>query len=647
MSVTDRASPRVEEPFAPPDATLSAGTGELVRDAVVTELEVVRAHVRGEDPTQAHTQARAAAARLIDPSPLGRLTLDLGLSRFERSVLLLAAGPELVAAVGTELEARTGNPLLTFGSALALLPGAHWSALGPGAPLRSWELVTLEDPRSPSHSALVIDERVLHHLLGAGNLDARLEPLAHVIPMPSPMPFLPESLREATGDLGRSWSLGTVVLEGAQQDNTRAVALAAAETVGAVLREVSGIDLPAGPAELARVVRLMERESWLDGCAWLVALDGAPPEVASRVARACGRAHGRLALTVRARTELGGGSGDGVLGRAVVHVAQLDRPGRTELLTRALQDVGAPTHDVRVVAGVFDLSVAQAHDAARDVADGEDLWSASRRRSQVDPGVAARRVAPRASWDDLVLPPTQVAQLDALVSAVRHRSLVLDTWGFARRSTRGFGTTALFAGASGTGKTLAAEVVAHELGLDLLHVDLSQVVSKYIGETEKNLGAVFDAAERGSAVLLFDEADTIFGKRSEVKDSHDRYANLETGYLLQRMEQFRGLAILTTNARGSLDQAFLRRLHTVVAFPYPDVAARLRLWHTVFPPGTPTADLDLAALARVDVPGGAIAAAALTAAYLAAGQSSPVTTAHIREALTWELAKSGRTVSVR
>ncbi|MGV8845341.1 ATP-binding protein [Tessaracoccus sp.] len=646
MSIRDVYDLPVASP-RPIREAVTASTDELVRDALVSELDAVRALVRGEDPTHARALAHEVAAHLVDGSPLDRLTADLGLSIFERAVLLLAAGPELVAAVGTELEARTGNPLLTFGSALALLPGAHWSALGPGAPLRSWELVTLEDPRSPSHSALVVDERVLHHLLNAGSLDVRLEYLARALPAPSPAPFLPLSLREAAGDLARRWSRGTVVLEGVQQDNVRAVALAAAASVGAALYEVSGNDLPTPPAELARMVRLMERESRLDGCAWLITLEGVPSEVAARAVRACAGMHARFALSVRERAELGEDGARAALGRALVQVPRLDRPGRTELLTRVLEDLGAPIHDVPVVAGVFDLSVAQAHDAARDVANGEDLWAASRRNAQVDPGAAARRVAPRASWDDLVLPPTQIAQLNALISAVRHRSLVLDTWGFADRSTRGFGTTVLFAGASGTGKTLAAEVVAHELALDLLHVDLSQVVSKYIGETEKNLGMVFDAAERGSAVLLFDEADTIFGKRSEVKDSHDRYANLEVGYLLQRMEQFRGLAILTTNARGSLDQAFLRRLHAVVAFPYPDVAARLRLWATAFPPGTPTSGLDLGALAQVDVPGGAIAAAALTAAYRAAGQGSPVTTAHVREALTWELAKSGRTVSVR
>jgi SpoVK/Ycf46/Vps4 family AAA+-type ATPase len=225
---------------------------------------------------------------------------------------------------------------------------------------------------------------------------------------------------------------------------------------------------------------------------------------------------------------------------------------------------------------------------------------------------------------------------------------VLDEWGFAGRSARGVGSTALFAGPSGTGKTLAAEVVARELGLDLVQVDLSQVVSKWVGETEKQLARLFDAAE-GGCVLLFDEADTLFGRRSEVHDSHDRYANLEVGYLLQRMESFRGLAILTTNARGSLDPAFTRRLRTVVTFPYPDAALREALWAKAFPDRTPVSGLDGARLARIDVPGGGIASIALTAAYLAAdgagdAAGAAVTAADVQRAARWELAKTGRTV---
>ena len=241
-------------------------------------------------------------------------------------------------------------------------------------------------------------------------------------------------------------------------------------------------------------------------------------------------------------------------------------------------------------AGAFDLSVADVEVVAAEVAQGRRLWSACRRRPRADVGNLARVRIPRAGWDDLVLPEPQLEQLRALVAAVRHRSTVLEDWGFAARTSRGLGTAALFAGASGTGKTFAAEVIAHELELDLVHVDLSQVVDKYLGETEKRLSRLFDAAENGGMVLLFDEADALFGKRSEVKDSHDRYANVEVGYLLQRLESFAGLAVLTTNARSALDQAFTRRLSAIVTFPYPDRAARLRMWSQALPAALPRAD---------------------------------------------------------
>ena len=640
MSLIEEAA-RSPSPVDREEASLPVDEETAQRDTLVTELGVLRTLLRGEHPDEAIREATAVKERLGRPSTLDLLAADLLLSDFERAVLLLAAGPELVAAVAPELEDVTGSPVLTFGAAMHLLPGAHWSALTPGAPLRRWGLLTLDDPRSPAHSPLTVDERILHHLVGAGALDARLTHLVRWAPSPV---HLPRTLQDAAHDLALRWQEGSVVVQGRQVDNGRAVAVAAAALSGSVLREVSGADLPTDPVELSRVVGLLERESRLEACAWLVLLDDVPAEGAARIARACAPVQAPLALLTDDANALLGSRRAGI---TVVPVPRLDLPGRAELLVHALEAVGAPTGDVPVVAGVFDLTVGQAMQVAQDVADGADLWQASRSRSQVETGGVARRVEPRATWADLVLPAAQIDQLRALVSAVRHRSLVLDEWGYSRSTARGLGTTSLFAGASGTGKTLAAEVVAHELDLDLLHVDLSQVVSKYIGETEKNLGAVFDAAERGSAVLLFDEADTLFGKRSEVKDSHDRYANLEVGYLLQRMEQFRGLAILTTNARGALDQAFLRRLHAVVAFPYPDVAARARMWRIAFPPQTPTEGVDVDALAQVDVPGGAIAAAALTAAYLAAGDGGLVTTAHVREALGWELAKSGRAVAGR
>jgi SpoVK/Ycf46/Vps4 family AAA+-type ATPase len=222
---------------------------------------------------------------------------------------------------------------------------------------------------------------------------------------------------------------------------------------------------------------------------------------------------------------------------------------------------------------------------------------------------------------------------------VRQRSKVYETWGFTTKGTRGLGISALFAGASGTGKTMAAEVLAGELRLDLYRIDLSQVVSKYIGETEKNLRRVFDAAEEGSAILLFDEADALFGKRSEVKDSHDRYANIEVSYLLQRMEAYRGLAVLTTNMKNALDQAFLRRIRFVVQFPFPDAAQRAEIWRRIFPADTPTEDLKVDKLARLNVSGGNIRNIALNAAFLAADAGEPVGMAHLLRAARGEYSK--------
>jgi SpoVK/Ycf46/Vps4 family AAA+-type ATPase len=215
--------------------------------------------------------------------------------------------------------------------------------------------------------------------------------------------------------------------------------------------------------------------------------------------------------------------------------------------------------------------------------------------------------------------------LHHLVDQVRGRATVLRHWGLAERITRGTGIAALFAGPSGTGKTLAAEVIANELELILYRVDLSGVISKYIGETERNLRRVFDAADEGGALLLFDEADALFGKRSEVKDSHDRYANIEVNYLLQRMEEYRGVAILATNQRAALDQAFLRRLRVVVVFPHPAERERAVLWQRAFPARTPTDGIDVARLAQLTATGGMIRNIALNAACSAAGRGEPVT----------------------
>ena len=276
--------------------------------------------------------------------------------------------------------------------------------------------------------------------------------------------------------------------------------------------------------------------------------------------------------------------------------------------------------------------------------DAPGVWEAARRQ----PRHALRRLAslvhPAFTLDDLVLAPGARAQLDELIAHVELQHVVLDQWGFRRRLPRGQGVAALFAGPSGTGKTMAAEAVAHALGHDLYRVDLSAVISKYIGETEKNLAVAFDEAERASAVLFFDEADALFGRRTEVRDSHDRYANIEVNYLLQRVETFTGLVILATNRRSALDEAFVRRLRFVIRFELPDAAFRAELWRRSFPAGVVVDELDWEALAAAELSGGSIQGVAVAAAYLAAADGGAISPAHVEHAMRREYEKLGRAI---
>lgn len=282
---------------------------------------------------------------------------------------------------------------------------------------------------------------------------------------------------------------------------------------------------------------------------------------------------------------------------------------------------------------------------SRETASFSHLWDRCRTQSRPQLDDLAERLDTIATWQDLVLAEPQQQTLKAIVAQVQQRSYVYETWGFGSTSHRGLGITALFAGASGTGKTMAAEVIARELQLDLYRIDLSAIVSKYIGETEKNLRKVFDAAEVGSVVLLFDEADSLFGKRSEVKDSHDRYANLEVSYLLQRMESYRGLAVMTTNLKENIDTAFLRRIRFIVKFQFPDVAQRKEIWQRVFPKNSQHTELDFDRLAKLNVAGGNIRNIALNAAFIAADANAPIQMKHILEAARAEYTKLERTLT--
>jgi AAA+ superfamily predicted ATPase len=276
----------------------------------------------------------------------------------------------------------------------------------------------------------------------------------------------------------------------------------------------------------------------------------------------------------------------------------------------------------------------------------EDLFAAARTHSGQALTSLARKISPRSTWNDLILPPEGLTQLQEICHQVKYHHLVCGQWGFEEKLSLGKGLNALFSGSPGTGKTMAAEVIAKELHLDLYKIDLSQVVSKYIGETEKNLERIFTAAQSANAILLFDEADALFGKRSEVKDAHDRYANLEIAYLLQKMEEYEGLTLLTTNLRQNLDEAFTRRIRFIVEFPFPEADYRLQIWRRIWPKQTPlAADVDLEGMARqFKLAGGNIRNIALAAAFLAAENSQCVTMKHLLQATKREFQKMGRLI---
>jgi SpoVK/Ycf46/Vps4 family AAA+-type ATPase len=330
---------------------------------------------------------------------------------------------------------------------------------------------------------------------------------------------------------------------------------------------------------------------------------------------------------------------------------------RHALQTRGEQDSSLVDHDLQQLAGQFLLTGGQIFDAVASGLDAaqqsgrpleaHDLFSAARTHSNPRLSSLAIKIQPRFDWQDIILPRDQRELLNEMINTVRSRSQVLETWGLGRKLVASQGVTALFAGPPGTGKTMAAEVIARELRLDLYKIDLSSVVSKYIGETEKNLERIFDEAAASNAILFFDEADALFGKRSEVRDSHDRYANIEISYLLQRMEAYDGVTILATNLRSNLDEAFTRRLQFAVDFPFPDENDRLRIWQALFPPGVPTAgELDLPLLARrFKLAGGNIRNILVSAAYLAAADGGRVRMTHLLHGTRRELQKMGRLIA--
>jgi SpoVK/Ycf46/Vps4 family AAA+-type ATPase len=650
----------------------SAGAVDAAPDSEAPR-ESARA-TRASHPTQdAVPVVTGRTGRAYDAAPpaLERVCAAFELSPFERSVLLLCAGVELegsFAAICAEAQGDSARPYPTFSLALAALPEPHWSALAPDAPLRRWRLVEIAPPGTPiTTSPLRIDEHILHYLVGLRQRDERLAGL--IEPLPADLGPVP-SHQTLARRIVAAWSSGehpmpVVELVGSDESSKRAVAAIASAMRNLLLFSAAADALPANASELEGLLRLWEREARLMRSALYVEAEGVDATGdaarAAAITRLVEHASGEVILGTRQRWPLSR--------RAMLSLdVHKPTPAEQREAWKTLLDVDAAALAPAVdrLVGEFDVSVPVIRAAVREARSsgakgeelGEELWESTRAQSRPRLDDLAQRIVPTARWKNLVLPELQMRMLWQIVAQVRQRTTVYEEWGFAGRSTRGLGISALFAGGSGTGKTMAAEVLANELSLDLYRIDLASVVSKYVGETPKNLRRVFDAAENGGILLLFDEADALFGKRGEIKDSHDRYAHVEVSYLLQRMEAYRGPSILTTNMRQELDSAFLRRIRFIVDFPFPDLERRAEIWAKVFPDETPREGLKPERLARLNVPGGSIRNIAMGAAFLAAEETAvaraeanadtnaedrvPVNMKHILRAAATEYAKLER-----
>ncbi len=624
---------------------------------------------------------RLLAAPMIRPPPLPagvELPLAHAAERFDlteddRALLLVAVAPDLeprFEALYAYLQDDMNRRRATVGLALRLLAAGRESLwrlrdrLMAGAPLIDHRLLQVLDREELAFMSrpLRTDERIVDEILvRRSRIDRRLGAAVKLVEHPAgEARWVPAAAvagvhrwRTLWGQAGPRFE-PVAVFEGPAVSEAESAAAAIAAGLGRPLLRVDVPALAGSELEARELVALLWREAHLHQAVLLFSescrLAMEEPrlvELRAALAPALRAASMPVVLACIGRVEAAT-LFDGV--RAV----QLGFPMpsyRERLSAWALAGVGSPAREE--VSGKFTLSGGQIARAARMAADlaslqgratgREELLAAARAVSNQGLASLARKLEPVYGWDDIVLATSVHQQLTEIQAAAEHRDRVLVDWGFGERMSRGKGLNVLFSGASGTGKTMAAEVIAHELGLDLYEIDLATVVSKYIGETEKNLKLIFSEAQLSNAILFFDEADALFGKRSEVHHSHDRYSNIEIAYLLQLMEEYEGMAILATNLSRNVDEAFARRMHHVVEFPLPDEALRCQIWARVFPPQAPVGQLDLGFLARrFKLAGGGIRSAALGAAALAAVDGGHIEMRHVAMAVGREYQKLGR-----
>ncbi|NJM75006.1 MAG: ATP-binding protein [Acaryochloridaceae cyanobacterium RU_4_10] len=606
-------------------------------------------------------------------SALAQICLRFNLSEFETSILLLCIGVELDAVFSdlcAEVHGVDNQRHPTFGLALRALPNPHWSGFAPDGALRQWNLIKLGSGSTLTNTPIYIDERILHYLVGVQTTDPSLTGL---IDLPQNTHHLIPSYQDLADKIKALWHLNL------SQDGPPIVQLCGSEIEDKIditqvvchsfERRVSLLScdrIPLNPKDLTSFTRRLERECILEHRALLLNCDDtdlSDPEQRAALNQLIEDFNGFTIVTTRSPIQ--------GLKRQMIRF-DIPKPDPQEQFITwqtsvaelkaqlngqgtLIPDSDQLSQDLQALTSQFYLSTSTIRSACT-AAMGQlttqstssfkqALWESCRVQARPSLDELAERIESKLSWDDLVLPPLQKGILEDISAHVRQKATVYENWGFAAKNRRGLGITALFSGPSGTGKTLAAGVLANELNLDLYKIELSSVVSKYIGETEKNLQRIFDAAESGGTILLFDEADSIFGKRSEVNDSKDRNANLEVSYLLQRMESYSGLAILTTNLQSNLDSAFMRRLRFVTQFSFPDAAHRAKIWQRIFPPNTPKQGLDFEKLAQLNTPGGNIRIIALNSAFMAADAGESVQMKHILRATQTEYEKLGKSLT--
>jgi hypothetical protein len=637
--------------------------------------------------TELEAQAARRAAQLYGQAQqsgseprLRRLANAFHLSSFEVDTLLICLAPYLDLRYERlygylQDDVTRKHPSLNLVLNLLSQPGLarleEQAQFHPQAPLfKHHLLVMLKDPgqgqSNPLNQPLAVDETILSWLLGLYRPHADFAPGFHYS---EPQIAAEDELLAGPAAAGLEFPQPEepiLVFHGVDQTAKRSAARRYAARLGRPLLEVDldGLDHEAESIDL--ILRLALRDACLTGA--VLALKGGEesfennPYFARMLADLIAHS-GTIILNSKSASQV-----DKAGRQRPVYWVEFPYPNYAQRRTlwahflEAMTSEGGDADDANEeldpseMAGQFILSTAQiraavslALDCARQRGDRltqADLLAAARIQSSAHLSSLARKISPRYGWQDIVLPEDQIAILGEIVAAVRGRSKVLETWRVGQKLVSSTGITVLFAGPPGTGKTMAAEIIAAELGLDLYKIDLSTVVSKYIGETEKNLEQIFTEATNSNAILFFDEADALFGKRSEVRDSHDRYANIEISYLLQRMEAYNGVTILATNLRANLDEAFTRRLQFAVDFPFPEEADRLRIWQTLFPPDVPrAADVEFEMLAqRFKLAGGSIRNVIVNSAYLAASSSGVVTMEHLLHGTRRELQKMGRLV---